>query len=230
MRISTRAGVLALVMTVMMALPSPLAADPIAITGGHVAAEVVMASARVVLNADGFALDAFVEAYSSTLSLACTPCGPGTTVDLGGRFEGPRAAGSALVDGVAYSEIFLDGMTGTFSSPSFEISGAQDVTIDRPFSFTASISGYLLNPFVHGLTDPVFTKTLIGRGTARATFLFNETDTPIFFPTGLRYDFIDADPVPEPATLFLFGTGATIAAGLRRRRAARSRDSRQPDR
>jgi hypothetical protein len=201
-----------------MALPGAVEADPIRITSGHVAAEVVGGSARMVVNGEGFALDAFVEAYNSVVSLACTPCAPGTTVSLGGSFEGPRAAGSAFVDGVAYSEIFLDGMTGTFLSPSFEISGTQDVSISRPFTFSGTVSGYVLNPFVHGFTEPAFTKTLSGRGTATATFLFNDSETPLFFAEALRYDFAgDAAPVPEPSTLFLFGTGATIAVLLHRR-------------
>jgi hypothetical protein len=220
MRITAQAGLLTLVVTVPMASPGRVGAEPISITSGHVAAEVVMGSARMVVNGDGFALDAFVEAYASDLSLACTPCAPETTVSLGGSFEGPRAAGSAFVDGVAYSEIFLDGMTGTFSSPSFEISGTQNVTIARQFTFSGTLRGYVLDPFVHGLTEPAFTKTLSGRGTASATFLFNDNDTPLFFAEDLRYDFAeDAAPVPEPATLLLFGTGATIAA-LRRRRAS----------
>src|SRR5919112_5517394 len=143
MRITTRAGLRAMVVTVTIALPGAVTAEPISITSGHVDAEVVIGSARMVVNGDGFALNAFAEAYRSVLSLACTPCPPATTVDLGGSFEGPRAAGSAFVDGVAYSEIFLDGMTGTFSSPSFEISGTQDGTMSRPFTFSGTISGYL---------------------------------------------------------------------------------------
>lgn len=220
MRIPTRAGVLALVVAVTM-VPRPAAADPVVITSGYLTVnEVLITNARLVLNGDGFALDAFAESFSSLLSLACLPCAPGTSVNLGGSFEGPRAAGSAFVDGVAYSSIFLDGMTGTFSSPAFQISGAQSVTISRPFTFSATISGYLLDPWVHGLTDPAFTKTLSGRGTASATFLYNDADTPLFWAEDLRYDFADAAPIPEPATLLLFGTSATIVA-LRRRRARR---------
>jgi hypothetical protein len=219
MEFRTRAGLLALVGAVMVALPGAAQADPIRLTSGYVAAEVSTPSARMVVNGDGFALDAFVEAYQSVLSLSCTPCATGTTVSLAGSFAGSRAAGSAVVDGVSYSEIFLDGMTGTFSSPSFQISGTQNVTISRPFTFSGTVSGYLLNPFIHGLTEPAFTKTLSGHGTASATFLFNGSDTPVFFAENLRYDFSgETAPVPEPATLLLFGAGATFAALRRRRR------------
>src|SRR3954453_7828260 len=166
MRITTRAGLLAFVVTVTIALPGAVAAEPISITSGHMDAEVVIGSARMVVSGDGFALNAFIEAYSSVLSLACTPCAPGTTVNLGGSLAGPRAAGSAFVDGVAYPQIFPDGITGTFLSPPFEISGSQNVTVTRPFTFSGTVSGYLLDPFVNALAEPAFTKTLSGRGTA----------------------------------------------------------------
>jgi len=212
---------LQLALLAVLAGPPLAAADPIQITSGFVHAGVFDPSAQFAFEGEGFSLAGFAEAFSSTLSLACLPCAPGTTLDLGGAFHRTDAAGSGVVDGVAYSEIFLDGMTGTFSSPSFQISGDQALTMTRNFTFTGTISGYLLNPWFHGLTEPAFTKTLTGQGIVRGEFLFNADDTPLFFATRvLQYEFTDAAPVPEPSTLLLVGTGAA-AAVLRRRRSPR---------
>jgi hypothetical protein len=219
MRILTLRG-LQLALLAALAWPSPAAADPIRITSGFVDAGAVDPRAQFALEGEGFSLAGFAEAFSSTLSLQCVPCAPGTTLDLGGAFHGPDAAGSGVVDGVTYSEIFLDGMTGTFSSPSFQIFGDQALTIVRNFTFTGTITGYLLDPSVHGFTEPAFTKMLTGQGTVRGEFLFNADETPLFFATNLQYEFTDAAQVPESATLLLFATGAAMAA-LRRRRTPR---------
>lgn len=215
MRLST--GTAVLVLASVAILPRSAAADPVEITSGYFSAGTLTTYAQTTMNGDDFGLNAFLDAYISTLSLRCVPCAPGTTLDLGGSFEGPQAGGSAVVDGVSYPEIFLDGMTGTFSSPSFTISGEQSVTVERPFTFSAVVSGYLLDPNVFGVTDPAFTKTLVGSGTASAAFLYNGVETPLFFGTALRYDFANVHTTPEPTTLLLIGTGAALA-GLRRRR------------
>lgn len=216
MRILNR-RTLQLALLAALAGPSLAAADPVRITSGYVQSGGFDPRAQFSLEGDGFSLTGFAVALNSTLLLACVPCVAGTTLDLGGAFHGTDAAGSGVVDGVTYSEIFLNGLTGTFSSPSFQISGDQALTITRNFTFTGTVSGYLLNPFVYGFTEPAFTKTLTGEGIARGEFLVNADKPPLFFANRLRYEFTGPDPVPEPATLVLLGSGAALVA-LRRRR------------
>jgi hypothetical protein len=36
--------------------------------------------------------------------------------------------------------------------------------------------------------------------------------------SSVRYDFVSADPVPEPASMLLFGSGLAALAAVRRRR------------
>jgi len=219
----TRPGLRALILAATVALPGSATAEPITITGGHLEAGAVDPFARAVFEGTGgFLLDIGIEAFASSLSLSCTPCTPGATLNLGGMLAGPRAAGRAVVDGVVYSQIFVDGITGTFESPSFQISGSGDVTVTRPFSFSGLVNGFIVDPFVDGFTEPVFTKELAGRGTATGTFLFSDTEEPLFTAHTIRYEFTSAQsPVPEPTTMLLCGAGAAIAALRRRRRTSR---------
>ena len=213
-------------LAVIVLLPPAAAADPVTIKSGYVETSLALTLARGVLQGSGFSMTFGAEAFVTPLAFDCYPCAPGTAVSFSGSFHQPRAGGSAVIDGTAYPQIYFDGMTGTFTSPSFVVTGGQTFTATQPFAYTGVVSGYLADPWVDGFTEPAFTKTLTGQGTASATFLFTrfaEGEDGVFFTaTDLRYDFSDAAAVPEPATMLLCG-GGTIVLLVRRRLGATSR-------
>ena len=212
----------ALVLVAAIALPRASFADPVTLTGGFVEAALSFPSARGVFEGPGFLMTFAVEGFFTPVAFCRPVCLPGTTVDPGGVFAFTRAAGSAQVDGVSYPQIFFDGMTGTFAAPSFQLTGTEDITVAQPFSFTGQVSGYLVNPFVAGFTEPVFTKSLSGQGVVRATFLFRDVPETggEFSVQNLRYDFTAAEPTPEPGTLLLCAAGLGVLAARRRRKRA----------
>lgn len=212
----------ALGLAAVVLLPRPASADPVTIRSGYVETSQVLALARGTLHGDAFSMTFGADAFVTSLAYDCWPCLPGTTVHLGGTFEGPRAGGSAVVDGTTYPQVFFDGMTGTFTSPSFVVTGDSTLTITQPFTYNGVVSGYLVDPWVSGFTEPAFIKFLTGQGTASATFIFTrfseDDDGAMFTATNLRYDFGDAAPVPEPTTMLLVGGGMAFMTYRERRR------------
>jgi PEP-CTERM motif-containing protein len=205
-----------------LVLPRAAAAEPVTITSGNVETQLGLGLARVVFHGNDFFLQLGVEGFFAQTSLECTPCTPGTTTSLSGGFrdQAVRAAGAARVDGVDYPGIFADGMKGTFTTSSFRLTGNQTTTVRMPFTYSGDVRGYVQNPFVVGFTEPAFVKTLTGKGTASARFIFNDQDGSYFNVTDLRYDFGDSSPVPEPATFLLCGFGTALLARHRARRRA----------
>lgn len=73
--------------------------------------------------------------------------------------------------------------------------------------------------FVHRSVNylPTLSTLIKGSGFAQITYLRIQGTTS-FFASGVVYIFGATEPIPEPATLVLFGTGlAGVAAKVRRR-------------
>jgi hypothetical protein len=138
-------------------------------------------------------------------------------------FGGSIGSGTATVAGTSYDRIYFDGelrfRSADVTAPPSTPNG---FTVSQPFTF----SGYLIGVPDRGSSPEVFRPALTGHGTVTASFLplvAVEGYPPIFDFQTIRYEFAsDAvpDPVPEPATLLLFGSGlgaALFRKGVRRR-------------
>jgi len=213
-------------------VPATAKADPIAVVSGSMVTGATESHAYLSLTGRG---DNMIDSRWPGLSLACQTCVAGGLASPNARFlydnvpfewGEPFASGSATIDGVTYPKLFFSGdltVTGnSFVLP--EIVGSEDhlIVFAQPFSFTATISGYdrlQAGPYE---VLPLFATTWTGAGTADVRFLGVSLDGQSHYTyLGTTYDF--AEPVPEPATLFLCATG--IAVVLRRRHTSRRKSA-----
>jgi len=215
----------AAVLVAILAQPSLLQAEPLVVRSGSVRFD---ASDPSILEfrGDGFEIFGLWPSIAATGALRCVnmPCVAGTLVDLSTVFGGPLAGfdlgqGFATINGVQYGgrpgegDLFLTG-TLSFDAPHVAIPKGGDATVGltAPFIFSGRVLGSKGSPVVM----PLFDLTLTGMG--RAGMGVNLEDGTYQF-VAASYTF--ADPVPEPATLLLVGTGAAALA-LRRRRLRRA--------
>jgi len=146
----------------------------------------------------------------------CTPspCAAGSILNVGGVFNASQlniafSTGTVTLNGVTFTNVFFTGalnFTGSVVLPSDFVN---DHPVSVPFTMQGQLQGFIPcdpEPFIP--CQQVFDITLVGSGVANANFQFFGTRSVV-------YNF--SDPVPEPATLGLFGVGVLALNALRRR-------------
>lgn len=174
----------------------------------------------------GFATGALPSGAGPVVS--CGPCTPGSALDLSSNVTiGGWGAGSArLEDGRTFDTVYYSGSltfdAGTVTVPDVppQPAGLEETVIVSAFTtftFMGTVTGFA-NP---GLTGtPLFTLDLTGGGSRPFAVWagFGNLGSGVFLDF-VDYHFDNVAPVPEPASLLLFGSGAAwIGARWRTRR------------
>lgn len=214
----------ALLLFALLLAPSQARADNVIITSGSVSIggaplsrgafrNISFSFAGSGLHVSGGAADQIQQRVLS----ACTfgPCAPGTVIS-GSSESTLYGVGQATVNGVTSDAWYFRGDSLlSFRTPDLVIpnSTAPQLTLTVPFTMTGTAFIYELNDFAHPL---ILSTQISGSGIATLQLLFINGGYAI---SDIRYDF---QPIPEPATLILLGTGLAGLAARRRRRRDRS--------
>jgi hypothetical protein len=220
-----------------------LSAEPVTVTSGRFNVVWDDPTYFEFSGTDGFVLNSFIPlgpaspgAPQSPQRTCYTGCAAGTSLDLGTVAGGESTEtpfplgimiGVSVVNGTEYGPFNLDPasprLAGTFrfDAPTIVlpqvVNVGEAVEFTAPFVFSGTASGFA--PDDLGLTSPLFSVMLAGRGTASVQM---ETYRGSYSDATVRYAFEDAAPVPEPASLILLSSGLVgVAVRARRRKAGR---------
>ena len=220
-----------------MTTPTTAHADTIVITGGG--ANIPWDDpSSFGLRGDNFALNSLFSRIPppSPLSICFAGCAPGTVVNLSSTW-GAAAVGAlgqaqnAVVTGVRYA-VPADHTTwlrpaGTlvFDAPGVLLpplpgGDPQVISLVAPFLFSGRVLGFPQDA-PEG-TPPLFDVSLTGRGVV--DFRLRDEGTGVWRFADLTYTFQDQEPIPEPMSLVLVGSGlAGMVFGRRVRRGLANR-------
>jgi hypothetical protein len=209
--------------------PLPARADTITISGGALTAVGIFGFTSFTLTGEGFEVVGGREPGGVGPAGSCFPCVAGDPINFDSRFVGEFTLGSgpAIVDGVSYAKLWYTGVLAFDGETMAFPGGSSSVDLTSPFSLVSEgvlgersfLQGYLTDPFANS-DPPVFRADVTGRGVASATYFEGITPGEFFFRQ-VTYSFLAPEPVPEPTSLVLLGSGL-IGVGVRhwRRRKA----------
>lgn len=212
----TRAGrtMGAALVTLCVALPAR--AETIQITSGALVWTQGPPADSVVLAGEGFSFTGVALNGIFAPDTQCfAGCAPGSTVDLTARWVGLDLPGTAVLNGVTFTDVgganatsSLDAIwTGALVLPASFTGGV----LTAPFTFTGTFR--VVDPATPSVTD------LFGGGTASLTFAPLPAAPGGFSVRAATYAFeAAATPVPEPMSMWLVGTGLGLAGWRHRRR------------
>jgi hypothetical protein len=189
-------------------------ADPLVITGGTAIIDdpIFKGESNFNLIAPGF--------VASGAGRPLHPAGP--TAIYGSRFF----PGTVTSNGIVLAGTFDDRTHMLFVLPPFTqiprngvdpYPGLNTVVVNTTFTMTGFL---VLSPPSSGMCcePPIFSSLVTGSGFVQITYRRVGSE-PIFVPSQVVYAFGATEPIPEPATLVLLGTGlAGVMVKARRRR------------
>jgi hypothetical protein len=209
----TRRLTLLLTLSLILARGQTARAEPIAITAGYMFVGPSIDDSFMWAAGNGFSftvLDTFPPTQRCSIT---APCAPGDLVNLS---ETDRAWDDV------FGVIDIDGRSEDFISANllFDIT-AGDVILDEEFSYSPTEATYSFLGRLKGttLSGVPFDREVMGRGSADALLSLDRFE---YGHLNVEYRFASAEPVPEPATFLLLGSGLLGIVLRRRQRAARA--------